>query len=130
MLKKYGYIGLVFLPVLILLLWVATIEIQIHQGQEVVVRIKGYDPRDLLAGHYILYQLDWDNTDCSQFENEVCPTNAFEHTGRFYVSEKEAVAIEQQLRDNDVQAEIVFSYQRGFQPKALDLLLNGQSLRH
>lgn len=130
MLKKYGYIGLVFLPVLILLLWVATIEVQIHQGKEVVVRIKGYDPRDLLAGHYIYYQLDWENTDCSQFENGICPTKAFERTGRFYVSEKEAVMIEQELRDDDVQAEIVFSYQRGIQPKALDLLLDGQSWRY
>ncbi|MCM1323589.1 MAG: GDYXXLXY domain-containing protein [Acetobacter sp.] len=127
MLKKYGYIGLVFLPVFILLAWVATIEVQRHQGREVVVRLQGYDPRDLLSGHYILYQLDWDKTDCAQFENGVCPRAAFDRTGRFYVNENKAKALENVIRDKANKTEMLFSYRKGVKPLALRLLVNGKS---
>lgn len=126
MLKKYGYIGLVFLPVLIMALWVATIEVQRHSGREVVVRLQGYDPRDLLSGHYILYEIDWDKTDCSQFDGGICPRYDFEHSGRFYVNEHKAQALDKLVRDNDNTAEMVFSYRKGMKPLALNLLVNGE----
>lgn len=126
MLKKYGYIGLVFLPVIILLIWVATIEIERRQGQEVVVQLQGYDPRDLLSGHYILYQIDWDKTDCAQFENSVCPWAAFGWSGRFYVPESKAQALDAALRDMSNTVEMVFSYKQGIKPYALKLLVNGK----
>lgn len=126
MLRKYGYAGLVFLPALFLLAWVGTIEIQRYQGREVVVRLMGYDPRDLLSGHYISYQIDWDKTDCAQFENGVCPRAAFERTGRFYVSEDKAAALDKAVRDRNNRAEMVFSYKRGIKPYALKLLVNGE----
>lgn len=125
--KKYGYIGLVFLPVMIMLVWVATIENERRQGQEVVVRLQGYDPRDLLSGHYILYQIDWDKTDCAQFENGICPRSAFDWSGRFYVPESKAQALDKAVRDTNNTAEMVFSYKRGIKPHALKLLVNGQA---
>ncbi len=127
MLKKYGYIGLVLLPVVILLAWVATLEVQIWQGREVVVRLQGYDPRDLLSGHYIRYQLDWENTDCTQFDNEVCPVNDFDQVGRFYVDEDKAMALDREVGDRNNTAEMVFSYRKGQKPLALNLLVNGES---
>lgn len=126
MLKKYGYIGLVFLPVVIMLVWVTTIEIQRHSGQEVVVRLQGYDPRDLLSGHYINYQLDWDKTDCTQFKDGICPRFDFEKFGRFYVNEDKAIVLERAIRDNSNTAEMVFSYRKGMKPLALKLLVNGE----
>ena len=127
MLKKYGYIGLVFLPVFILLMWVGTIEVQRQKGREVVVRLQGYDPRDLLSGHYISYRIDWNKTDCAQFENGVCPRAAFRHTGRFYVPESKAAALDKAIRDVNNTAEMVFSYRRGIKPYALKLRVNGES---
>ncbi len=37
-----------------------------HQGQEVTIPISGFDPRDLLSGHFLTYQLQYgtSNTDC------------------------------------------------------------------
>lgn len=37
-----------------------------HQGQEVTIPITGFDPRDLLSGHFLTYQLQYgaDNSDC------------------------------------------------------------------
>lgn len=127
MLKKYGYIGLVFLPVFILLAWVGSIEIERNMGREVVVRLSGYDPRDLLSGHYILYEIDWDKTNCAQFENGICPRSFFNRTGRFYVPENKAVALDKIIRNGDNVAEMVFSYRRGIKPYALKLLVNGES---
>lgn len=126
MLKKYGYAGLVFLPVLILAVWVGTIEIERNMGREVIVRLQGYDPRDLLSGHYISYQLDWDKTDCAQFENGICPRAAFERSGRFYVPEDKAATLDKAVRNADNTTEMVFSYKRGIKPYALKLLVNGK----
>lgn len=127
MLKKYGYAGLVFLPVMIMMVWVATIENERNLGREVVVRLRGYDPRDLLSGHYIWYQIDWDKTDCTQFEGGLCPKMAFEWSGRFYVPENKAQALDKVVRDTNNTAEMVFSYKEGFKPYALRLLVNGES---
>lgn len=126
MLKKYGYAVLVFLPVMIMLAWVGTIETECNMGREVVVRLQGYDPRDLLSGHYISYQINWDETDCEQFENGVCPRAAFERRGRFYVPEDRAAALDKAVRNTNNTAEMVFSYKRGFKPYALKLLVNGE----
>ena len=30
-----------------------------HQGQEVTIPITGFDPRDLLSGHFLIYQLNY-----------------------------------------------------------------------
>ncbi|WP_420142969.1 GDYXXLXY domain-containing protein [Sphingobium sp.] len=47
------------LPVAILAASWATIHRQSQQGQEWLVPIRGYDPRDLLRGHYVQYRYDW-----------------------------------------------------------------------
>lgn len=38
--------------------WAATYRLA-QQGEEWLIPIRGYDPRDLLRGHYIQYQYDW-----------------------------------------------------------------------
>lgn len=38
--------------------WAATYRLA-QQGQEWLIPIRGYDPRDLLRGHYVQYQYDW-----------------------------------------------------------------------
>ncbi|WP_176594291.1 GDYXXLXY domain-containing protein [Sphingobium sp. EM0848] len=38
--------------------WAATYRLA-RQGQEWLIPIKGYDPRDLLRGHYVQYRYDW-----------------------------------------------------------------------
>lgn len=48
----------VLFPIISLLIWLGTIERNISQGQLVRIRAEGYDPRDLLAGHYINFTLN------------------------------------------------------------------------
>ncbi|WP_150293999.1 GDYXXLXY domain-containing protein [Sphingobium estronivorans] len=38
--------------------WVATCRIA-RQGQEWLIPVTGYDPRDLLRGHYVRYRYEW-----------------------------------------------------------------------
>jgi uncharacterized membrane-anchored protein len=45
------------LPLLALLGWCGWLEWKLISGREVRVAIEGYDPRDLLSGHYIQYSL-------------------------------------------------------------------------
>lgn len=46
------------LPFTALAIWVALLEFRIITGNEVRLRITGYDPRDLLSGHFMRYNLD------------------------------------------------------------------------
>ena len=52
-------------PIVALLGWVASIEYQIATSQKIRIHIEGYDPRDLLAGHYISFSISAaDKTPC------------------------------------------------------------------
>ncbi len=47
----------VFGPILVVALWVARIEQVVQEGALMHLPVTGYDPRDLLAGHYLQYRL-------------------------------------------------------------------------
>lgn len=135
MLKKYKYLMLVLMPAVLLLGAVGVLSYQINHGKEVTVRIRGYDPISLLSGHYIRYEIDWENTDCAQFSKNICPKEDFMRalnngywgkSGRFYVSEESAEALDRAVRDSQNSAEIIYSYQEGRSPYALRLLINGE----
>ena len=99
----------------------------------------GYDPRDLLSGHYIQYQIDWDSTDCSQFRNGQCPEKDFCKEARwgrqcrFYIPEDKARDLDELFRkrnDTDTKFEVVYSYRPGQKAVAKQLLINGQDWRN
>ncbi len=48
------------LPIGCLVLLTAYKHIKIITGIEMTIPIEGYDPRDLLSGHYLIFQLDLD----------------------------------------------------------------------
>jgi hypothetical protein len=50
----------VILPMLGLLVLVARAEVLLRSGQSFRIAIKGYDPRDLLHGHYLEYAFEFD----------------------------------------------------------------------
>lgn len=51
----------VLVPFITLLLWVVTLERNISGGIPIRVGVEGYDPRDLLSGHYIRFKLSLDD---------------------------------------------------------------------
>lgn len=59
-------------PLLVMLAWVASLVLHVRTGAEVELRITGYDPRDLLAGHYLRYQVDYGNSFACTSGESVC----------------------------------------------------------
>ncbi len=129
--KKIQNILIIFTPFFLITSWVGYIIYSISLGTEVKLRIQGYDPRDLLAGYYIEYTIDWNNTDCRQFENNICPEEEFAkknlNRGRFYTTKEDAQQLEKELQDSNNKAEIIYSYHKNKYPYALRLLINGKS---
>lgn len=59
--KRVTPLGLLFLaiPFLAVIYMIAVNELNYKSTTEYRVEITGYDPRDLLTGHYIIFQYDW-----------------------------------------------------------------------
>jgi uncharacterized membrane-anchored protein len=110
-------------------------------GTEITVRILGYDPRDLLSGHYIRYRIDWDNTDIEQFNNKSFTKQNFidslnRKSLRFYVPEKHARYLDKILMESSnikeedrKRIEVIYSYKKGKHPIATKLLVDGKDYK-
>ena len=65
-------------PIICLVLLAIYKGIKVAIGKEMIIPITGYDPRDLLSGHYLIYRLDLNNNElCSddldkEYEVYVC----------------------------------------------------------
>ena len=129
-----------FLPFLVLFCWCVFLYQQRESGIDIKVAIRGYDPVDLLSGHYISYQIDWDKTDCTQFPDEICPKERFCKDSRwgrecrFYIPEKYARQLDslfrqyiwQSRKEKNMTFEVVYSYNKARKPMAKQLLINGK----
>lgn len=85
--------ALVF-PIVILLIWTASLQLRLSQEDRVYITVDGYDPRNLISGHYLQLQVDWEKTDCLQFPAKQCPQEIFESYYQFYVPESIAAEME------------------------------------
>ncbi len=119
---------LLALPIAVLLCISIYWAIYASFGQKVKIAIRGYDPRDLLSGHYISYTIDWNKTDCSQFTDNLCPQTEFCHNGdcKFYIPEANAEQLEQLLNTSAHDFHIVYRYKINQPPIAIQLLINEQ----
>jgi len=141
------------LPVLGLLILTGYQQLLISTGTEVVLPINGYDPRDLLSGHYITYTIDFESVqpcqknrggdeqhyiyleprfespvyprDCRVFIKGKCKSRRFEAgIERFYISESDAQRVEKSVKNK--KASILISVSRDGTAKVKELLLNGK----
>lgn len=58
--RKIKLIVSIVFPLCVLFGLVLKTEIDIKQGKRLKLAIEGYDPRDLLRGHYINFRYQWD----------------------------------------------------------------------
>ena len=143
---------LLALPFVLVCSWAMYYANFVSHAEDVTLPIRGYDPRNILSGHYIQFQIDWDIANCHQSDwNGICPRNEFKGINRYYVPENKAKSIERAInRTNQgvglvyfpvgehvnsdlamlsqtsrAAAEIVFAYKKGKRPIAKDLLING-----
>lgn len=119
-------IVLLTLPIIILLCVSIYWAIASSIGTDVKIVIRGYDPRDLLSGHYISYTIDWDKTDCSQFTDNICPKDEFCHgfDCKFYIPETDAEQLDRLLNLSNNTFHIVYKYNPHRQPSAKELLID------
>lgn len=115
-------------PIAILLCISICLAIYAALGHEVKVAIRGYDPRDLLSGHYISYTIDWDKTDCTQFPDNLCPKTKFCHNDncKFYIPESDSEQLDHLLNTSGKDFHIVYRYKFNQTPIAIQLLINNQ----
>jgi len=140
-LKNKFLLILLLIPVLCLFVWNCLLWYDKDSGTEITVTISGYDPRDLLSGHYIRYRIDWDKTDNEQFNNQSFTKQDFidslnKQSYRFYVSEKHARYLDKLLMESNFSkqedkriVEIIYSYKKGKHPIAKKLLVDGKDYK-
>lgn len=122
---------ILLIPFIGMCCWVFYYAHFIKNATEVVLPITGYDPRNLLSGHYIEFQINWVQANCHQSDwNGICPKNDFRGVNRYYVPENQAHKLERLINNNQYQAEILFAYEPGVRPIAKELLIDGQPALH
>lgn len=127
---------------------------QRSSGEEVVLPIEGFDPRDLLSGHYLIYRVDYGvENACTEHNREAsvclrpfrgiygknalpdgcelfirgrCDDSAAFSAGieRFYIPEEYAEVLEDKVRDN--KGELVLSVDQQGNAAIRDLLIEGR----
>ncbi len=124
--NKYLLITWLVLPIVVLIGWIINIEINLHTENTVTIRMRGYDPIDLLSGHYLYLQPDWSETDCRQFEQNICPSERFAYSYRYYLPEFDAVNIDRLIAHKNPKIDMVFTYQGQSNPLVKGLRIDGK----
>jgi uncharacterized membrane-anchored protein len=153
--KKRIWLAIALLiPIVALALNAYLKSMQRASGEEVVLPIEGFDPRDLLSGHYLTYRIDYGleqgcsehnvpasiclrplrglypqgslPEDCTLFIKGRCDDNAAFMAGieRFYIPEESAQVLEQKVQDK--RGAVVLSVDRQGNAAIRDLLLDGK----
>lgn len=120
---------LLFIPFVFFVCWTGYLALTFKEGAQVVLPITGYDPRNLLSGHYIDYRIDWKNANCRQFDQGVCPRKEFDRARRVYVPEQYAAQLDKMLGLIGYQFDVVYAYKKGRLPIVKELLINGENWR-
>ncbi len=128
-------------------------SVQRSSGEEVILPINGFDPRDLLSGHYLIYRVDYGveagcnayqgqasvclrptrgiypagelPQDCTLFIHGQCDSSVFSAgIERFYIPEEYAQVLEAKVRDQ--QGEVVLAVDSQGNAAIRDLLIDGK----
>jgi uncharacterized membrane-anchored protein len=57
--NRRALLFVVALPVTYMAFWLASLALVVSSAKEITLRVEGYDPRDLLSGHYLRYQVNY-----------------------------------------------------------------------
>lgn len=153
--SKRVLLAALLFPIFVLMALAAFKAYVVSLGKEVVLPITAYDPRDLLAGHYLAYTVQYDVSgicvdavnlpayvcldpkgffitepeDCKILISGVCQAGRFDAgVERFYIPEESAAILETEIRDK--KASIVLSIAPGGRAQVKDLLIDGRSWKN
>jgi uncharacterized membrane-anchored protein len=69
--KRHLIFALVF-PILVLAALIIYKQVRVMIGKEIILPISGFDPRDILSGHFLIYRIDYgiqNNDICRNYDN-------------------------------------------------------------
>jgi len=112
------------------------------KGHLVTLPVRGYDPRDLLSGHYIQFTVEYPkkpnceydkqsikaclDDSCKTFIKGTCHRSRFlAGIERFYIPQDNAKELESSLRNSDKKTEIVVSVSKNGKAAIKEFLING-----
>lgn len=114
------------LPIVFFVCWISALEYRINHAEEITIRAEGYDPRSLISGHYMRLRLNWQETDCSQFNDNLCHPNRFESIYKYYIPEEYAQTLDKLVSKKHVKVDLIFAYPKDKNPYLKRMNLNGQ----
>ena len=120
--KKYLILFILFIPVFFFIGWIGSLSMQVEEGRLVAVPITGYDPRDILRGHYLRYQIDTRHFNRKDYPECRLPKG---WDNRFFIPEASAEWLDRLFRSNRHQFSLLFSCQKGHKAIATELLIDG-----
>ncbi len=123
--KKYGLAVFLALPIIYLLATAGIIHYELYSEKTVTIAMRGFDPVDLVSGHYLYLRPDWDATDCSQFADNRCPTERFSLSYRYYIPEVIASDADKYVNCPNTKTAMVFVWRGNAKPLVKTLLING-----
>jgi uncharacterized membrane-anchored protein len=117
--NKTGLVLALLLPIVVLA-GNAWLQHQQRTGGEVVIfPIEGFDPRDLLSGHYLIYRIDYgiaDNSDCPA--SDITASLCLAPERRIYPADELPETCTQFIRgDCDAQAHFISGLERFYIPE-------------
>lgn len=151
--KKQLLIFAIVFPIVLLFAFMVHKQRVVSEGVRVVLKISGYDPRDLLSGHYLIYAVEYGVTpncrliNSGRFQAHVCLSNRTFNVGpandcslaingmcengrfvagieRFYVPQENAYELEKHVMGRNAAIELAI---KSGQAQVVDLLIDGQS---
>lgn len=149
--KKFIIAALVFPIASLLALAISKATVRVA-GTEIILDITGYDPRDLLAGHYLIYNIDYGvsglcqreeqngtqficldtritsrrpPSDCRAFIKGICQGSRFvAGIERYYIPQEYALALERLVIDK--KGSVVLSVMPNGTSQVKELRIEGQ----
>ena len=112
-------------PIIYLSSWSWYVYEGIKEAPEITIRAEGYDPRNLISGHYLYLRLNWQDTDCTQFNDNLCHPNRFESIYKYYIPEDAAPKLDAAVRKEGTKVDLVFAYPENKSPYLKKMLING-----
>lgn len=81
--------ALLFLPIVVLLVWTLSVHSAVMSGTRVRIPVRGFDPRDILAGQYLAISTDYSNfpSECTRMQKD---ENGRMTNSRDYYTRREA----------------------------------------
>ena len=123
--KKYFTLIVLLFPVLFFIGWIGVLMHRTNEALTVEVPITGYDPRSLLPGHYLRYDINSSVLRTIQAHYPECQLPKSRER-RYNIPEKQAPQLDALFRSNRHQFSIIFSCQEGHKAIAKELLIDGK----